>query len=284
MVDQGLHFKVTYLDEVDSTNKFLIDKIRMQSVSNAEVVWAGNQTAGRGRLERRWMAPTRSSLLASFSILTAEFFVPVRTGFVFSAAMAVAAKQSIEKLFNLDIKLKWPNDLIVPAKTARSLGYYTEHDLKLGGILTELGFSARDSKVTVDAEPYINWVVVGIGVNVLWPKTEELPNDVVQNLPDSFVSLNYLVDVGQDPIQSLLKTLIEEFENLLDGLDEDAFDEIFSRYESLLTTIGKTVKVIKLDGEEFVGQATGLTSNGGLIVVSENDQVVIFEGDVFHLR
>ena len=75
------------------------------------VVVADHQTAGRGRLERRWEAPPGTALLVSFVLEPSP---------VLSLAAGVAAAEACGK----PVRLKWPNDLLL-------------HDRKLGGILVE---------------------------------------------------------------------------------------------------------------------------------------------------
>ena len=89
------------------------------------VVVADHQTAGRGRLERSWEAPPGSALLASFVL---------RPRALLSLAAGVAAAEACGP----DVRLKWPNDLML-------------EDRKLGGILVEV---ARDR------------AIAGIGINL----------------------------------------------------------------------------------------------------------------------
>ncbi len=91
------------------------------------IVIADHQTAGRGRLDRRWEAPEGTALLVSF-VLTPQPLL--------SLAAGVAAAEACGP----DVRLKWPNDLL--------LG-----DRKLGGILVE--------STAVKA-------VCGIGINLTW--------------------------------------------------------------------------------------------------------------------
>jgi BirA family biotin operon repressor/biotin-[acetyl-CoA-carboxylase] ligase len=92
------------------------------------VVVADHQTAGRGRLDRRWEGPSGTALLASF-VLPA--------GPLLSLAAGVAAAISCGQ----EVRLKWPNDLLLEGR-------------KLGGILVEVGADRK--------------AVVGVGINLHW--------------------------------------------------------------------------------------------------------------------
>lgn len=91
------------------------------------VVVADHQTAGRGRLDREWQAPPSTALLASFVLARHPLM---------SLAAGVAAAEACGP----DVRLKWPNDLILEGR-------------KLGGILVE---ASRDR------------AIVGIGINLTW--------------------------------------------------------------------------------------------------------------------
>ena len=86
------------------------------------LVIADEQTAGRGRLDRRWWAPPGSSLLMSLFLRPA--LPPSRAGQL-TMCLGLAAVEAIEAVTGLRPALKWPNDLLLEGR-------------KLGGMLTEL--------------------------------------------------------------------------------------------------------------------------------------------------
>jgi BirA family biotin operon repressor/biotin-[acetyl-CoA-carboxylase] ligase len=91
------------------------------------VVVAEHQTAGRGRLDRRWESPPGTALLVSFVLPPNPLL---------SLAAGVAAAEACGG----DVRLKWPNDLLL-------------HGAKVGGILVE----AMPAKA-----------ICGIGINLTW--------------------------------------------------------------------------------------------------------------------
>ena len=114
------------------------------------VVVAGEQTAGRGRLGRRWLAPPGTSLLCSVQLLPRidPQRLPELTG-----VAAHATAEAIEAVTGLAPEIKEPNDLLIGGR-------------KVAGVLAE----AREERV-----------VLGIGINVNLP-TSELPTDVATSL------------------------------------------------------------------------------------------------------
>src|SRR5262245_2762270 len=96
--------------EVTSTNEVLAG-LADQGATNATVVVAEHQTAGRGRRGRRWEAPPASSLLVSV------LFRPPRP--LTTLAMALAAADACEEVAGLRPQLKWPNDLVVGDRSGK---------------------------------------------------------------------------------------------------------------------------------------------------------------------
>ena len=123
---------VRRFDELDSTNRYLLDEARAGAPEFVVAV-ADHQTAGRGRLGRTWEAPPGAALLCS--VLLRPSLAPERLHLV-TAAVALAARDALDGRPDI----KWPNDLLVDGR-------------KLAGVLAEADLPA---------------VVVGIGINVTW--------------------------------------------------------------------------------------------------------------------
>jgi BirA family biotin operon repressor/biotin-[acetyl-CoA-carboxylase] ligase len=134
-----------YVESTPSTQLLL-----GRDAPEAAVAVAGEQTAGRGRLGRRWLAPAGSSLLCSVQLVPRvdPQRLPELTG-----VAAYAAAEAIEALTGLAPEIKEPNDLLIGGR-------------KVAGVLAE----AREERV-----------VLGIGINVNIP-TSELPTDVATSL------------------------------------------------------------------------------------------------------
>ena len=106
--------------EIDSTNRYLLDEARAGAPEGAVAV-ADYQSAGRGRLGRRWEAPPGSNLLTSVLLRPA---LAVDELHLCTVAVALAAAAACEGGRGVVPELKWPNDLMVGGR-------------KLGGILAE---------------------------------------------------------------------------------------------------------------------------------------------------
>jgi BirA family biotin operon repressor/biotin-[acetyl-CoA-carboxylase] ligase len=129
-----------HLRQTGSTN----DRARELAATGAPdgtLVTAAEQTAGRGRQGRVWVAPPKSALLASLVLRDPDPLLSLRA--------AVAVCDVVGEL----ARIKWPNDIVVGDRLA-----------KLAGIL-------------VEGRPQEGWAVLGIGVNVA-VRVEELPTEL----------------------------------------------------------------------------------------------------------
>ena len=129
-----------YYESVDSTNERIKSRAH-QDESQGLVISAGHQTAGKGRIGRKWESPSHESIATSLLLTPAEISLESIPTITVVAAMAV--RDAIHRIYGLEGQIKWPNDIVIDGK-------------KICGILTEM--EMRDGKVW--------YVVVGIGVNV----------------------------------------------------------------------------------------------------------------------
>jgi BirA family biotin operon repressor/biotin-[acetyl-CoA-carboxylase] ligase len=246
--------------ETGSTNA---DVLALAGGGHAEglVLVADHQTAGRGRLDRRWSAPSGSSLL--LSVLTRPqdhglgpdelHLVPTAVGVaVAEAARAVTGER-------VAVELKWPNDLVVTDADGQVGPVH-----KLGGILAEATGTA---------------LVVGVGLNVNWPAV--LPVD----LEHTATALNHLTGAPVDR-SGLLVAALRRLHHWYGGVATfDGRVALLARYRELSATIGRRVRV-ELGGETVVGDAIDVTAEGHLLVVDEcpDRPREIVAGDVVQLR
>lgn len=161
-----------HLDVVDSTNA-LAKKMAIEGAVHGTTITATEQTAGRGRQGRAWVAPAGSALLMSVILRPAETnhrYAPL------AAALAVA--ETCEELADVRAQIKWPNDVWIDKR-------------KVSGILVE-GRPGSD--------PDKSWVVIGIGLNTR-VRLEEMPVE----LQETATSLS--LDENVDALAPLLRRL-----------------------------------------------------------------------------
>ncbi len=254
---------------IDSTNRYLLDEARAGAPEGVVAV-ADHQTAGRGRLGRRWEAPPGTNLLLSV-LLRPELAVGQRH--LATTAVALAAVDAIETGVMAGVSgsggpfpvsgigIKWPNDLV--AADGR----------KVAGVLAE----ADTASATPDsAAP----VVVGIGINVNWPATDdELPTE----LRGVAVSLRQLRGAEVDR-EALLGAVLAALGPRVAALSSlSGRSQLAEDFRSRCTTVGETVRV-DLPDESFVGMAASVTDDGHLVVDVHGTMRTVVAGDVVHLR
>ncbi|MFQ5424956.1 MAG: biotin--[acetyl-CoA-carboxylase] ligase [Phycisphaerae bacterium] len=136
----GRHVRV--FDALDSTNSYALDTLAPDAARfDGAAVFAEYQSAGRGRLGRRWETPRGAGL--TFTVLLHETSDRLPASRIVLAA-AVAAADAIAETTDVEPVIRWPNDLYV-------------RDRKLAGILIEVRTAAAGTRA----------VAVGIGVNCL---------------------------------------------------------------------------------------------------------------------
>jgi len=238
-------WRTEHFDVIDSTNTWLADRA-LEGAPEGLVAVADFQSAGRGRLDRRWESPPGASLLCS--ILLRPDVAPDQLQLVV-ACVALAARAALVRLSGVRPALKWPNDLIVG-------------DAKIAGLLAEI--VAVDERLAV---------VVGIGVNL----THEGPANVVST------SVRAESGVTITP-PALLDIVLDELETRRALLDSrGGQSSLREEYQRALVTLGQLVRVERTN-DVLVGLARSVDEFGQLIVVVDGQEIAVTVGDVVHVR
>jgi BirA family biotin operon repressor/biotin-[acetyl-CoA-carboxylase] ligase len=212
------------------------------------VVIAEAQTAGRGRLGRRWTSPAGKGLL--FSVLLRPA-LPMSEAHLLTLVAACAAAEAIESLATAPVGIKWPNDLFIG-------------DRKVGGILLEVA----------GEQDVVDWVVVGIGVNV---NTEysELP----VALRRTATSLKMAGGEAVDRSELLARLLLVLDAHYADAV-ANGFERALSDFRERDYLLSKGVSVQTREGP-VAGRAAGIDERGALLVELPQRQIRRFHsGDV----
>jgi BirA family biotin operon repressor/biotin-[acetyl-CoA-carboxylase] ligase len=244
----GGEWDIHWLAEVDSTNTYVHDLARQQAPAGLVAV-ADHQTAGRGRLDRRWESPPGANLLAS--VLLRPEFGPADVHLC-AGAVALAGADACRLVAGVEPVLKWPNDLLLEGA-------------KLAGILAEAEFSG----------PRLTAVVVGIGINVAWPG----PPGAGGTCLDDVGGMAQPVDR-----QILLRQLLDALEPRCAQLDDaQGRRSLAEEVRRRCATLGQQVRVT-LSAEELTGRADAIDDAGHLVVETAGGPRSVSAGDVVHLR
>jgi BirA family transcriptional regulator, biotin operon repressor / biotin---[acetyl-CoA-carboxylase] ligase len=156
----------------DSTNE-RAKQLAAAGAPHGTLVTAAEQTAGRGRQGRAWVAPAGSAVLMSAIVrgLDHERFP------LLPLVAAVAVADACESLAPVRCEIKWPNDVWIERR-------------KVAGIL-------------VEGRPAEDWAVLGIGLNV---STSEFPEEL------SSIATSLRIAAGSDVgVEPALAALLEAF-------------------------------------------------------------------------
>ncbi|TDC48485.1 biotin--[acetyl-CoA-carboxylase] ligase [Jiangella ureilytica] len=238
-----------------STNADVAAAARDGAAEGYAVV-AQHQSAGRGRLDRRWEAPPGTALAMSFLLRPDD--VPVARWPWLPLLAGVAVVEAVRLAAGVDAVLKWPNDVLLDGG-------------KLAGILTE--------RVDTPAGPA---AVVGIGLNVAQTADQLPPGGVSMGV----VTGEFEQDTDAVVLDAVGDRLAARYEGwraaggdpLASGLAED--------YTRRCDTLGRDVRAELPGGDAVEGLATGIDDSGRLLIATAaaGDPVAVGAGDVVHLR
>jgi len=236
------------LDQVDSTNLFARRRAE-QGASEGELVFAEEQTQGKGRLGRTWFSPPHLNLYFSL-ILRPEFGAAQASHVTLMAAVALA--ETLESVLSDPPEIKWPNDILVRGR-------------KLAGILTES--SCEGTR--------IRFVILGIGVNV------NVPDDLMPVAIRETATSLYQVTGREFDRNRLAALLIQGLERCYKDLAGAGFAALTARWERYFRLKGRPIQVQMLD-QITRGTALGIDADGALIIRDQEGVTQrILAGDVF---
>lgn len=247
---ENLTPQILRFDSLPSTN-FEAARRATEGAAEGLCVVAGEQTAGRGRLQRQWASPKGAGLY--FSIILRPSFEQSAWSLLTLMA-AVAVHDSLRDSCGLETDIKWPNDVLA-------------NDKKLCGILAETVETSRGRAV-----------VVGIGINL-----------TKHSFPAEFAGIATSVEVaaGQNPeLEVVLAALVSSLVSYYQTLKQPGGPEKILREWAARSTYGegKRIRVVESNAT-LVGTTRGLESDGALRVETDDGKMrIVRAGDVRLLR
>ncbi len=223
---------IFFVHSVASTNVWASELAKL-GATEGTVAIADTQTAGRGRLSRRWFSP-EGGLWFSI-ILKPELDAGKAPLLVFVSGLAVA--ETLCDLYKLSVETKWPNDVLVKGK-------------KICGILSEM--KTRGKRVES--------VVIGIGLNVNFSVKKALREELWCNVTSVEDELGRKAKLGK-----LFQSLLENFEAIYQSSMLNGFASIIMEWKKYAGFLGKNVEVA-VGSEKVNGLACDVDDNGALIL------------------
>jgi BirA family biotin operon repressor/biotin-[acetyl-CoA-carboxylase] ligase len=239
--------KVYSYKETASTND-TAHNLATHGEKEGSVVIAESQTAGRGRMGRKWASPKSKG--AYFSIILRPDILPKEVSSI-TLISALSVAKTIREMTNLAAFIKWPNDVLI-------------NNQKICGILTEM--NAETDK--------INFVIIGIGININ-TKKELLPKGATSIMEEYDAEMSRV-----DVVRGIFKNLDKYYRLFKSG----RIAEIIKEYKEFSNFLGTRIQVAHHDAK-IEGYAIDVDRDGALILRMDsglNERVLA--GDVTMLR
>lgn len=265
----GLWTSLDVVPVTGSTNTDLMARAEAGAPEGTVLV-AEEQSAGRGRLDRRWSAPPRSGIFFSV-LLRPEEVPPERWGWL-PLLTGVAVVSALSRTAGVDTALKWPNDLLVTvpedSDTLRPGETPPGQERKAGGILAERSAGADGA------------VVIGVGLNVSL-RAEELPTPGAGSL-----ALAGARTLDRDPLlRAVLRSIEQWYGDWRAAGGDPAACRLQETYAAGCATLGRFVRVELPGDKELVGEAVAIDGDGRLVLSTEDGgRRSVGAGDIVHLR
>ena len=206
------------------------------------LIAAEEQTAGRGRRGRRWHSAPGAGITFSLSRKVGR---PIRELPALSLVAGVAVARALRTL-GTDVRVKWPNDLLVGGA-------------KLGGILVETRSSGH--------------AVIGIGINCRpMPGIERKLRRDVAYLGSSISRSDVIRRIGIALMDAL------------DAFEKQGLDGLRAEWEAMDAHAGQRLRVRLANGKVVTGTARGLAQDGSLQLMTRKGLQAVNSGRVMSAR
>jgi BirA family transcriptional regulator, biotin operon repressor / biotin---[acetyl-CoA-carboxylase] ligase len=240
--------EIRYYPSIGSTNTDALQWIE-DGAPDFSLVIADEQTAGRGRFQRKWVTNPGAAL--AFTVIIHPRIEEMDAVNMFSPLAGLAVCSALESSLHLHPQIKWPNDVLVDCK-------------KICGILTE----------TVWTGDHLNGVAIGIGINI---SEMSIPPEEMLSFPATCVE-----EITHSPINrwEFLRNVLHKLKVWRKKLKQPYF---FQYWEEHLAFKGEQVEINGTISSELTGILMGINPSGELLVDTEMGEVAVQVGDV-HLR
>lgn len=228
--------RIDKLHTIDSTNDYLRRISKKENAQEDIVVWALEQTAGKGQMGTHWTTEKGKNL--TFSVYRKIKRITIDEQFFALMAASLAIKDVLTKLQIKKVSVKWPNDILTDKN-------------KICGILIE----------SVIQKNKLNAMIIGVGLNVNQTQWIELPR-ATSIKTETGIHFN---------LEEILTMLLDQFHYYVKLLLDGKFSQIKEAYEACLFKKDKPATFTTPNEKRFVGIIKGVTNTGKLILLEEDN-------------
>lgn len=234
--------KIIKLDAIDSTNTYLRQLSNTELLEDFTIVIAASQTAGKGQMGTKWSSEKGKNL--TFSVFKKISCLETDEGFYISMATSLAIYNALTYFQIPKLAIKWPNDILSESQ-------------KICGILIENVI--QNSKMTA--------AIIGIGLNV---------NQTEFEISMNASSLKKITGIHLD-LDEVMFQITNQLKKYSRLITDRSFDVLKTEYESLLFRKDKPSTFKKLNGDLFMGFIQGVSEDGKLNVLLEDEILMPFD-------
>ena len=233
--------QVIKLSAIDSTNDFLKELSKNQTLENFTTVVAENQTKGKGQMGAVWVSEKGKNLI--MSTLVKDVLKNADEVFHLNVAISISIIQVLSVLKVPNLAIKWPNDIMSDTK-------------KVAGILIENRFKSDTSVESI----------VGIGMNVNQKDFHSFPNAS---------SLALIMD-KEFELESLLQKITSAIIKNCEFISNNTTDTLWEIYFDYLFKKDQLMPFEDSDKNSFNGTILGVSTNGKLEVMLQDKTIKAF--------
>jgi len=237
-----LFFHIIHKKKIISTNDLAQERITKGIAAGGDVIWADEQTQGKGHGSDSWESAKGKNL--TFSLILRPHFIEPSKQFLLTQLVSLSIVDLLEEYIDKMIMVKWPNDI------------YVENE-KIAGILIQNTLSGN----------IIDYSVVGIGLNV----NQE---HYVSDAPNPVSMIRFTC--SEIPLEKLLGKLLSVIGSMYDKLPSPAFhSELHDVYLDHLFRFGEWADYEE-GGKVFRAMITGISPYGQLKLKTEKGEEKLF--------
>lgn len=231
---------------IDSTNSELMRRIQAKTeLESGTVIVAEMQQLGRGRRGRVWQSPFGANLYYSYFWRLDD---GIQAAMGVSIVVGLAVYDAIKALYNIEVELKWPNDIYLNKQ-------------KLAGVLVEL-----------DAQPQGPCqLVIGIGINL------QMPDSFSQHIDQAWTDLSQ--HTQQLNKNQLVASLTYYLEQRLEQYSESGLQSMHQQWNALNAFAGECVE-LNTGHRSWRGICEGIDPQGGIRIRQDGEVKSYYGGEI----
>jgi BirA family biotin operon repressor/biotin-[acetyl-CoA-carboxylase] ligase len=240
-------FTLQVVDELSSSNDYLLTQIKNNALTQPTCVVALHQTRGRGRQGKTWLSDPQHSLTFSVNYC---FNLTINNTTALPLVVALAVTEALELLSISHIRIKWPNDIL-------------RRQDKLAGILVETGQFNHSSC----------HLVIGIGINI------SQQSGLYASLDASFADCSD--ESGYTPSrEQLLALILNRLDDYFVQFEQEGFTPFINKWLHHCDHFNQSINLLKPDGRVASGTHTGVLHDGSIVITNETGEEYFHTGEI----